>query len=295
MKQLIYMFACLLTATAVFPDPAVGQAPPGTDIYIAPISVEHGSLVVGRPRNVTARAGYDNQPFFSFDGTFFLFTSADSSGSTDIYRYDIEIGAVTPVTKTPESEYSPTPIKGTQGFSTVRVEADGRQRLWQFDLDGNNPRLVLIAVDSVGYHTWVDENTLGLFVLGEPHTLRLADVKKDADRVVASDIGRCISFVPGSGEINFVQIVDENESWITGFDPDSGETRRLVTTLPQSQDYAWIAGEDLLMADGSVLFLWAGDDDWEEVAAFGSDGLTHITRLAVSANGQWLALVADDS
>jgi len=284
-----------LTAIVLFPIPGAGQAPPGTDIYIAPISVEHGSLVVSRPRNVTSRAGYDNQPFFSFDGTFFLFTSADSSGNTDIYRYNIDDGAVTRVTQTPESEYSPTIIKGTQCFSTIRVESDGKQRLWQFDLDGTHPRLVLTAVDSVGYHTWVNDNTLGLFVLGEPHTLRMADIKEDTDRVVASDIGRCIFTVPGTGEISFVQFLSEDESWITCFDPVSEEFRRLVTTLPESQDYAWIPGGDMIMADGSVLFLWPGDDEWEEVAAFGSDGLTHITRLAVSATGQWLALVADDS
>lgn len=271
------------------------QAPPGTDIYLAPLSLDADSIAVGRPVNVTSRAGYDNQPFFSFDGSYLLYTSADTSGATDIYRYDIETGATSRVTDTPESEYSPTILNGTGAFSTVRVESDGTQRLWRFDPDGGNPRLVLTKVDSVGYHTWVDENTLGLFVLGGPHTLRIADVARDSDRIVAADIGRCIATVPGEREITFVQIDGEDESWITRLDPDTGKAARLAPTLPGRQDYAWTPAGDLLMADGSALFVWTEKNGWSAVFAPDPPGPTGITRLAVCANGRWIALVADDS
>jgi hypothetical protein len=271
------------------------QAPPGTDIYLAPISLDRGSVTVGSPVNITSRPGYDNQPFFSFDGSYLLYTAADTSGATDIYRYDIRSTETSRVTDTPESEYSPTIIRGTGDFSTVRVESGGAQRLWRFDLDGGNPRLVLTAVDSVGYHTWLDENTLGLFVLGEPHTLRIADVASDTDRIVATDIGRCIATVPGEREITFVQIAGGDPSWITKLDQDTGKTVRLAETLPGRQDYAWTPTGDLLMADGEALFVWMEDKGWTAAGADAPLALTNITRLAVSANGGWIALVADDS
>ena len=245
--------------------------------------------------NITSRPGYDNQPFFAPDGSFVLFAAADTTGATDIYRYDIRQATTTRVTKTAESEYSPTIMEGGRSFSTVRVEADGAQRLWRFDIDGACPRLVLTDVDSVGYHAWIDDRTLALFVLGEPHTLRIADTVEDADQIVAFDIGRCIHTIPGTSEVSFVEIVSDDESWITCFDIDSGESLRLVTTLPGSQDFVWIPGGGMLMAEGSALFVWAGEDDWTEVAAFGHYGVTHITRLAVDSTGEWLALVADDS
>jgi hypothetical protein len=281
---------------ACFPASAIAQSdPPGNDIFLAPLFLEGNTVTVGRPVNVTARAGYDNQPFFASDESFFFFTSLDTSGQTDIYRYDLESGETYQVTRTPESEYSPTIMCGKQSFSTVRVETGGKQRLWQFNLDGTNPRLVLTAVDSVGYHTWVDDNTLGLFVLGEPHSLRIADKREDVDRIAAFNIGRCLHAVPGKTAVSFVQIVSDDESWITLFDLESGNSRRLVPTLQGSQDFVWIPGGGVLMADGSTLFLWAGDDEWEEVAALGSQGLNNINRLAVTSSGRWLALVADDS
>lgn len=291
----VVLLVCAL-AVVTAANPAAGQpGPPGTDIYLAPLSIDDGAVTVGRPVNITSRPGYDNQPFFGPDGSFILFTSADTSGATDIYRYDIVAATVTRVTNTPESEYSPTVIEGGRSFSTVRVEADGAQRLWQFDIDGTLPRLVLTDVDSVGYHTWIDDRTLGLFVLGEPHTLRIADTRKDTDRIVAFDIGRCIHAVPGTSELSFVQITGDDESWITCFDTDSGEFVRLVTTLPGSQDYVWLPNGGMLMADDSVLFVWAGDDEWTEVDALGAYGITGITRLSVDASGEWLTLVADDS
>src|SRR3954452_5210218 len=51
------------------------QGPPATDIYLAELRDVHGRVSVGAPVNVTARPGYDNQPFFLADGRRFLYTS----------------------------------------------------------------------------------------------------------------------------------------------------------------------------------------------------------------------------
>lgn len=295
MKKPLNLCLILVVLSACPHATSAQSAPPGTDVYLAPLSLAEGRIEVGRPVNITSRPGYDNQPFFAQDETFILFTSADTTGATDIYRYDIKNKHTVQVTNTPESEYSPTVIAGTRSFSTVRVEAGGTQRLWRFDLDGKNPQLVLADVDSVGYHAWITENELGLFVLGSPHTLRIADVRTGTDRVVALDIGRCLQPAPRARGLSFVQIAGENESWITLFDLDTGNTRRLVKTLPGREDFAWIPGDRMIMADDSILYLWALGDEWEEIAALGRYGIKNITRLAVSASGRRLALVADDS
>src|SRR5690606_22657655 len=58
------------------------DAPPGTDIWVAPLHVDGAGVTVGEARNITARAGYDNQPAF-VSPEVFLFTSfAAANGQT---------------------------------------------------------------------------------------------------------------------------------------------------------------------------------------------------------------------
>src|SRR4029079_4951244 len=125
----------------------------------------------------------------------------------DIYRYDVATKALTNLTSTPESEYSPLLTPDGRSFSVIRVEADGTQRLWQFDLDGRNPRLVLENVKPVGYHVWIDATHLALFVLGaqgQPSTLQIADTATGTAEVVASNIGRCLLMRPGRATLTFL-------------------------------------------------------------------------------------------
>src|SRR5437899_9494457 len=150
-------------------------APPATDIYVASLRVVDGRVSVGAPLNVTARPGYDNQPYFLPDCRAFLYTSIRADSQADIYRYDLGPATSVRLTTTRESEYSPTPLPDGTGFSTVRVEADSTQRLWAFDLDGSRPRLVLDSIKPVGYHAWADGHALVLFVLGSPSRLQVDD------------------------------------------------------------------------------------------------------------------------
>jgi len=187
---------------------AAGQATSSTDIFLAELRARgpRDRVEVGAPVNATHRTGYDNQPFFTPDGRGFLYTSV-FDGQADIWRYDIAAGRSAPVTTTPESEYSATPLPDGSGFSVVRVEADSTQRLWRFDWDGGHPSLILAGVKPVGYHAWGDAQTLALFVLGQPATLQVADLRTGTATPVAKDIGRGVQRIPGVDPpaISFVQ------------------------------------------------------------------------------------------
>ncbi|HEV8234402.1 MAG TPA: hypothetical protein VGP84_07375, partial [Gemmatimonadaceae bacterium] len=151
--------------------------PPSTDIFLAPVRIDRGQLVVGTPVNVTNRPGYDNQPSFTPDSRALLFTSVRADAQADIYRYELQTKSITRVTTTPESEYSATIFGDGSRFSVIRVEADSTQRLWSFRLDGTDPRLVFAGFKPVGYHAWVDSTTVAMFLLGRPNALVLADTR----------------------------------------------------------------------------------------------------------------------
>ena len=283
-RFLCAVFALLAPATAL-----AQQSPPATDIYLV-------ALDSGAPKNVTARQAYDNQPAFLPDGSGLLFTSYRDDGQTDILLYDLETEASRAVTRTPESEYSATPILKGQWFSVVRVEEDGTQRLWKFPLEGGAPELVLRDIKPVGYHAWIDEQTLALFVLGEPPTLQLADTETGRSEIVASSIGRSIHRIPGRERISFVHKVDEQAWWIQELDPKSKKIDELVQTLAGHEDYAWTPEGNLLMASGSKLYRWSQENasgGWQQVADWMSAGVRNVTRLDVDPSGKLLAFVAD--
>jgi dipeptidyl aminopeptidase/acylaminoacyl peptidase len=288
MRQTTLIVAGLITATASLR----AQQPPSTDIFLAPLSIENGRPVIGTPVNVTNRPGYDNQPSFTPDGHAFLFTSTHEDGQSDIYRYDLKSKEITRVTTTPESEYSATVMPGGQRFSVVRVESDSTQRLWSFALDGSDPKLLLETVKPVGYYAWIDANNLALFVLGKPNALVHADIRTGQADTLSRDIGRSVQPLPSGGGFSFVAHVDSVSSVRVVQWP--ANSRRAEVALPRrGEDFTWVTRDLILASSGSKLLYWhrgmAAMVDADDLSAA---GLTNITRLAVSPDRQWLAIVA---
>jgi hypothetical protein len=310
--------------------PVAAQVP-DTDIWLTDVIPAGGGhpLRLGDPVNVTHRPGYDNQPCFYFLATAvdkagraniidlpvqpkmgFLYTSADSLGATDIFRWDPDTNSSVRVTHTRESEYSPTPFgassHGPAGFYAVRVEADSTQRLWQFDIDGSNPRLVMSDVDSVGYFAWIDERHVAVFVLGnekkkEPHTLRVVDIKTQAETVVARDIGRSIQNIPNNtGDLSFT--VHESDDTYRFFILRRGRSagEPLIDAVGSGQDAAWMGNGTMLMSAGTTIYAArpirtgqskSGDDVWRAVRDFADAGVGSITRIAVAPDQSRIAFV----
>jgi len=269
------------------------QAPPGTDIYVASLSRTGTTLKIGVPTNVTSRPGYDNQPFFTVDGRGFYYTSA-RAGQTDIYQYDLGSASARQITETPESEYSPTAMPDGQQLSVIRVERDSTQRLWAFTAAGVAVKPVLDTIKPVGYHAWLNADTVYLFVLGQPATLRQALPVRGTATIVASDIGRTILRIPRQHAMSFIQR-DSSGGVIRSLDPATGAVHDLVRLPKGAEFFAWTPDGDILSASGNQVFRWrSGEPGWEIVAQFDEAGLQKISRLAVSPTGDRIALVADE-
>jgi hypothetical protein len=290
MRPTVLWLACsALAATGL----AAQTPPPETDIYLAPLRLRDGWVAVGAARNITNRAGYDNQPFFTADGRAILYTSRLGDTQTDIFRYDIRAARSSQVTRTPESEYSPTPTP-TGGFSVIRVEADSAQRLWRFDDRGGNPRVLLPAIRPVGYQAWIDLNSLALFVLGSPATLRLGDLRSGRADSLSANIGRAIQKIPRWDGVSFVQRAQDSTMWIQRL---QGSTRQIrpVAKLPAGAEYhAWTPRGALLATNGSKLLEWTPIEGgtWREVFDFAGQGI-RLSRIAISPRGDWIAIVGE--
>ena len=298
-RRLPAVTATVLLVAGIGLAPAHLRAQPGTDVWVVDLHETGGRLALGVPRNLTHRPGYDNQPSFTPDGRSLLYTSIGADGEADSWMIALPDGAARRLTHTAIGVYSPTVTPDGASFSVIRVEADSTQRLWKFPLAGGAPTVVLERVKPVGYHAWVDDHTLALFVLGArlgtnaPATLQLADTRTGNAEVVASDIGQAVVKVPGRAAVTFVQVAPDTGRFVTELDARTKATRRMFA-LPDGANYlAWTPGGTLLTAAGSVVYR-RGEDGWDVVADFAGSGVRGISRLAVSPSGDRLAFVAAD-
>lgn len=283
-----------MTVPILFALALAAQQPPSTDIWVVPLASASGRRTVGAPRNVTARAGYDNQPAWSTRGDVIYFSSARGDGQNDIWSIDVASGRQTRVTTTaPESEYSPTMMPDGSGISVIRVERDSAQRLWRIPLDGSASSVILANIKPVGYHAWGNATSLALFVLGSPNSLQIADVDSGTATVAALRIGRSLSKVPGANAVSYVDKSIDQEWWITRYDFATAVMTRVAQTLPGVEDYAWAPDGTLLCGKDGLIFQWLRSS-WVQIADLTEAGVRNITRMAVSPRGDALAFAAAD-
>jgi hypothetical protein len=113
---------------------------------------------------------------------------------------------------------------------------------------------------------------------------------------LAHDIGR--SLVPLPAGHGFTFLSHHDSAWVLtemrlNRSNDSVRLARPLTAMPAGMDFvAWVGGT-VVGGSGSRLYGWKPGGDWTELADLSGDGLTHITRIAVSPDGRKLAIVAE--
>lgn len=296
MKSRIYIIcAVLLIGATAFT--SFSTLPQGTDVWLFNYTYDGGKHNIIAGRNISNNRGYDSQPSFSENGSYLLWTSERDSGQTDIYRYSIDGKVITRITQTAVSEYSPTYMYGNKYISSVVVEKDSTQRLWQYHKVNGKAKLLLPKVYAVGYHAWLDENTVFLFQLTTPVSMVVCDVKSQSTKIVTNDIGRCMSMYKTEKRkiMLYTQTDSEGKRWIKAVDKNGvkAEDFTPVPCVEGSEDFAIDKRGFLIMGSGSKLYSWkiGTSTEWLQFADLSGFGINSITRLAMSPNGVQVALV----
>jgi hypothetical protein len=271
---------------------------PDTDIWLLDMKRKDTVWTLNSPVNITSRPGYDNQPAFSPENTYVLYSSIREDGQSDIYKYDLKTKSISAFCKTPESEYSPTFTPDRMFVSTVRVEKDSSQRLWKFPVGGGEPVLVMKEVDSIGYHCWLHPDTLVLFVLTQPFTLQLVNTKAQKTTVIADSIGKSLArfrFMKTAGALFIRSVKGKNVVCFTTlrlFARNKYEVNE-VAALPEGSEYFAFYYNNLFCAKGGKIYRYEimKDTSWNLVADLAPYGLSNITRIAISPDGSRMAVV----
>jgi len=276
----------------------VPVGPPKPEIYVADLSVFDGLHYLGPLQKVAdGTNSYDTQPMFTSDSGSLLYTTEYGDGDrvqSEIHRYYLSSRRVIRVTRSDESEHSPTPVAGDRSFSAIRVEADSTRRLWRFTMQGMDGEVLFRDLDAVAHHAWGNESTVLLYVLGDPATVRIGDLTTGQTEVVAQGVGRSLNKIPNRNAWSFVERVSPSEAWISEINIGTREIRRRIETILGGGSHAWTPEGVLLMSRGSQIYQWDPevDEDWRLVADLGDRVMT-LSGITVSPDGSKIAMVAE--
>lgn len=281
----------LVLITICVATPAWAQDPPDTDIYIAELRLSPGSAEMGPPTNATQRTGYDNQPWFTPDGSGFWYARWDGV-ETDVYLYDLAAGTSAQVTRTPWGEYSPSPADADGGIFAVGGGGDPLQMgLWRYSASGEPVEPLVIR--TVGYYGIFDEELLFAWLNDGAGTLIHVDrrdgtVTPFREGVAPGPPRR----IPGEAAMSFLEANMTGQMTVMRLEPRTLEITPIMPAVGDGRDFVWTPDGRILMGEGNAIFIRDpnGDNTWTEVARVPE--LDEITRLAVSADGERIALVA---
>lgn len=282
MKKLIFSIFFPLTVLAQLPE---------TDIWLFKLEKKDGKLSYSNYSNITARVGYDNQPMFSADEKSILYVSIDSSRQADIYRYDLSKKTVLNLTNTRVSEYSPTLLPDKSGFSCVVVEQDSAQRVWAYSLNGTFDRILFSNIDSIGYHTWLNQDSLIYYKLTEPHSLRVASYSNEKDVWLCDHPTRSFKKINGSSNFIYAQ---KNTTGIQYYFYDVllKRSRLFAEHNTMDEDFIWHPSLGLVKSVGSDLMVYdENTKSWKMLFSLGNAGVKKITRFVFDSRNKYLVVV----
>lgn len=270
-------------------------AQPATDIHLYDLVTTDSVLLLSNGKNITPRAGYDNQPHFHQKKPLLFFVSADAQGRTDIFEHNYRKGRERRVTQTHDKEYSPTLTPDGRFLSCILQKDNGAQYLVKYPVRGGGAD-TLINNRIIGYHAWVNERQVLVFTLPQPFNLELIDVTTGIAHTLTDSIGRSLHRIPGTRNMSFIQRTPANDFEIRMLEVAPVRISTIAKALPGTEhDMAWTPDKKILMSSGKDLFVLDQlSGAWKKVKFTGTTPAGNITRIAVSADGKKIALVISE-
>lgn len=266
---------------------------PETEIFLFDLNQNNDKIELSNFKNISNNQGYDNQPSFLDNNT--ILYAGTRNNQTDIVMYNLTNGSKTWVCATEGGEYSPLKIPNQEAVSAIRLDPDGKQLLYRYDLK-NRQNPVPIDTLVIGYHNWFTPHIIISSVLEDDFlTLYKTNIKAKKNDKLQQHIGRSLHNIPNSKLVSYISKENDRLWEIKSLDPISGTTQTITNTLPETEDMCWLPDGSILMAKADILYRYQPEKNksWEKVTSLKSYGISNMTRITVSPEGKKLALVGE--
>lgn len=267
---------------------------PETEIFLFDLNLGAEESALANGRNVTNRAGYDNQPYFTNDSKSFVYSRGDDY-QTDVYEYLIDTKQTKQLTHSDATEFSPTPFADNKSISFV---SDRSASIWHGTRDElDNPKWALASNDNrepIGYYAW--NHTTGDILYWSQYGFSVSLVHESSKNyhfISGHAVPSTPHIIPGTNKFSFVHQQTNGQVWIKEFDPVSKATRPITPVVGSNANYAWAPDGSILMIEKDTVFRWTAnlENEWTKITSLSEYGIHRANRLAISPNGKLMAVV----
>ncbi len=266
-----------------------GQGPPSTSISLFTFDPDE-TEVVSSPKYLTSfnPDGYNNQPAFFEDDILYITSDWEAKGQTDILKLDLKSESLLKVTDSEYSEYSPTPTPDNKGISCIAVppgQSDNpTQWLWKYPINRENSgSAISYDFENVGYHHWISDHQVAIFLVGDPHSLIIYNTDNGDITEVDKNVGRCFR-MDQLGRLIYVHKAAHNIWYMKTFEVATGKKSIIGETKTGSEDFEVLTDGRMVMGQGSKLFIFGEIGGWSEIADLNKFKVKNISRLAIRNN-----------
>lgn len=269
-------------------------AQPSSEVYLFHLVDSMGNLTLKNGINVSNKIGYDNQPSFLNDDE--LVYSSTFDGQTDLMKFNILSKENTRLTNTPESEFSPKITPDKKYISAVLLKDNGDQLIIKYPIKNGEPKIIE-SDQKIGYYCWLDKKTIFSYVVGSPSSLQEWNVKKSTFKIIMMNPGRSISKCPFNKTISFIHKESDDVWYLNSYNPETDKVNFIKESLPGAEDMTWATDGTAYLTKGLEIYKYHPkiDQDWNLVANMKDFGLSNATRLSISPNGKYMAIVIDEN
>lgn len=276
---LLFSFACLFLEAQV----------PTTNIYLFDFELDKNELTLNNPKLLTHfnSKGYNNQPSFFQEDLLYISSNYKGNSNTEIFELDLRRQELKRVTKTTQSEYSPTLMPDGKHISLIRQKNTEPmdQHLWRYPLDmSGEGEAIINDLTNVGYHCWIGPYKVIMFLVDDPHKMVEYNVVDGQQEIIAEDIGR--SLRRDGNVLYFVEKVSRKFWYLKAYNFVFNTVEVIAQTPRETEDFALTDDGTFLMATGGFMYAFNAENDkaWRKVVDLRPLGLNKVSRIAIHGN-----------
>lgn len=283
----------VLSVMALLAKFSVGTAQPSSEIFLFELSKENGTYQLAKPINISNNQGYDNQPTFLNNEE--IVYAANFDNQTDIVKINFRTKEKQRITDTPGSEFSPKPTPNGKYISAIILAKDGSQVLAKYPLKGGDPKIIS-STQKIGYYCWFDKKTVFSYVVGSPPSLQEWNTKNAQFKIIMMNPGRSLSRIPDQKTVSFIHKESDDIWYLNSYDPVTDKVVYITECIKGAEDMTWAADGTAFLSDQKKIYQFnpKTDTSWRLMANMDAFNLSEASRLAISPDLKWMAIVIDE-